>query len=102
MLNSGPIEARLDEKTNKKYLIDKSRITTDGISKSTGHHPIAGYTKRSLLYDTLGYIDREVEKYYANWSIEELVDKNTGKIKVRAKIKDNIQNTDIYNGLYDL
>lgn len=102
MLNSGPIEARLDEKTNKTYLIDKSRVTSDGVSNSTGHHPIAGYTRRSLLYDTLGYIDREVEKYYANWSIEELVDKNTGKVKVRAKIKDNIQNTDIYNGLYDL
>jgi len=92
MLNSGPIEAKYDEHTRKKYLVDKHQ----------GYHPIAGYTKKSLVYDTLGYIDRDVEKYYAKWTAEELKDSTASKVKVKAKIKDSILNTDIYNGLYDL
>ena len=40
----------------------------------------------------LGYVDKDAEKWYSSWKIE------NGK----AKPKDNIFNIDIYEGLYDI
>jgi hypothetical protein len=80
MINAGPIEAAKQE--TKAKLVDKRR----------GYHPRIGHTSKSTLYDVLGYIDRDAEKWYASW-----VNENN-----KAVIRDNIQNVDIYNGLYDL
>ena len=57
-----------------------------------GLHPGLGHTSKSYLYDVLGYVDKETEKWYASWKIE----------NGNAKVKDSIQNVDIYNGLYDI
>ena len=73
--------------TNKqKILVDKRR----------GYHTRLGHSSQSSLYDILGYVDKEAEKWYAIW-------KSDGD---RAIVKDSIQNTDIYKdkngkGLYD-
>lgn len=81
MMNSGPIET-VKASDGKIELIDNRR----------GYHPRLGYTSKSSLYDTLGYVDKEAEKWYASWT------KENGK----AKVLDTIQNVDIYNGLYDI
>jgi hypothetical protein len=83
MMNTGPIEVVNNKLTDKRV----------------GYHPRLGHTSKSMLYDNLGYIDKEAEKWYSSWKIEK--DKN----KIRndeAKIRDNIQNVDIYNGLFDI
>lgn len=76
MINAGPI------------------VVVDGKlkDKRTGKHPTLGYTTKSTLFDILGYIDKDTEKLYSSWR----------KQDKRAVIKDNIQNIDIYDGLYDL
>lgn len=75
--NSGPIEANNDGK-----LIDKRK----------GYHTRLGHANKSMLYDVLGYIDRDAEKWYASWKNE----------NNKAVINNTIQNVDIYDGLYDL
>jgi hypothetical protein len=83
VMNSGPIE--VNSATGK--LVDKRR----------GLHARLGHTNKSMLYDVLGYVDKDTEKWYASWK------KANGKNgKAEAQIKDNIQNVDIYNGLYDI
>ena len=72
IVNSGPVE--VNKKTGK--LEDKHR----------GSHPRLGHTTKSTLYDVLGYIDRNAEKWYACWKEQD------GK----AIIKNSIQNVDIY------
>ena len=80
LVNAGPMEAvKVDDKTQ---LVDKRR----------GYHPRLGHTSKSALYDVLGYIDKDAEKWYASWT------ERDGK----ATVNDSIQNVDIYNGLYDL
>ena len=76
MINTGPIVV-----SNGK-LEDERR----------GYHPTLGHKSKSTLYDVLGYIDKEAEKYYASWV------KENGT----AAVHDSIQNVDIYDGLYDL
>jgi hypothetical protein len=49
------------------------------------------YLKQKI--DLTGYIDKDAEKWYANWKIS---DKN------KAIAQDTISNVDIYDGLYDL
>ena len=80
MLNSGPIEIK--ENFGKLSLVDNRH----------GYHHRLGYTSNSNVYDILGFVDRDTEKYYASWTKED----NT------AKVQDTIQNVDIYNGLYDI
>ena len=67
---------------------------TDGklVDKRIGVHPRLGHTNKSTLYDVLGYVDKDTEKWYASWKID----------NGNATIKNNIQNVDIYNGLYDI
>lgn len=76
MSNSGPVEV-----SNNKL-----------IDKRTGYHATLGHTNKSTLFDVLGYVDKDAEKWYSSWKIE------NGK----AKPKDNIFNIDIYEGLYDI
>lgn len=76
IINAGPIEVENEKLTDKRR----------------GYHQTLGHRSKSTLYDVLGYIDKEAEKYYASWKIEE------GK----AATRDTIQNVDIYNGLYDI
>ena len=80
MINSGPVE---------------TVHTTEGVSlvdKRTGYHPRLGHTSKSTLFDVLGYVDREAEKWYSSWTIKD------GK----ASIQDSVQSVDIYDGLYDI
>lgn len=83
------------QKIAYNYLINEGPFELDSngklIDKKLGRHPKLGYTSKSSLYDILGYIDKDVEKCYASWKVED------GKIK----IKDTIQKVDIYNGLYN-
>lgn len=72
MINSGPI--KYDSSTNK--LKDERH----------GIHPGAGYTTKSTVYDVLGYIDKDTEKCYSSWKIE----------NEKAKVRNSIQNVDIY------
>jgi hypothetical protein len=76
--NAGPIE--LSE--------DKTKL----IDRRSGYIHKLGHKNKSTLYDTLGYIDRDAEKFYASW-------RKTGN---SAEVHDTIQNIDIYDGLYDL
>jgi hypothetical protein len=71
MMSSGPIVA-----TNDGKLLDKR----------TGVHPRLGFTSKSTLYDVLGYVDKDAEKWYASW-----INENNA-----ARVKDSIQNVDIY------
>lgn len=104
--NSGPIVAgtttaistQKDDKENFGKAINPETYTGSFkynytlADKRQGLHPRLGHTNKSTLYDSLGYIDRDAEKWYASWKTED------GKVKVR----DTIQNVDIYNGLYDI
>lgn len=84
MINEGPFEVstETDTKGNTKHTIS---------DKKTGRHPKLGYNSKSTMYDILGFIDRDVERCYASWTIKD------GKLT----IYDTIQHVDIYNGLYD-
>lgn len=75
LMNSGPIE--VDNSLSKARLIDRRR----------GYHPRVGHASKSTLYDVLGYIDKDAEKWYASWKIGE---------NNKAAMHDNIQNVDIY------
>jgi hypothetical protein len=77
VVNSGPVVVTPDGKLRDKH---------------TGIHPRLGHTTKSTLYDILGYVDKDTEKWYSSWKNENGV----------AVIKDNIQNVDIYDGLYDI
>lgn len=66
------------------------------VDKRLGYLPRLGHTSKSTLYDVLGYVDKDAEKWYASWGAENR--KENGK----AVIKDNILNVDIYDGLYDI
>jgi hypothetical protein len=78
MMTAGPIE--YDPYAGR--LVDKRR----------GSHPRAGLGSKSTLYDILGYVDKDVEKYYASWKVH----------NNQAQVNTNIHNVDIYNGLYDI
>ena len=86
MLNSGPINITKDADGTLR-LVDDRR----------GYHPRLGHTSKSMLFDVIGYVDRNAEKWYASWAKD--VDKNGNTVAV---VKDSIQNVDIYNGLFDI
>ena len=78
------------------YLINSGDIKAVSNDKlqdmRQGYHKTLGHTSKSTLFDVLGYIDKDAEKWYASWTC-----KNGS-----AKVKENIQNVDIYDGLYDI
>ena len=55
---------------------------------------------RSDFYDVLGYGDKDAEKLYASWKIEE-IEKN-GKTKQQVAAKTTLENIDIYSDLYNV
>lgn len=94
IMNSGPInpvETIETIETSRGTTLKNNLIFEDG---RRGYHPRLGHSCKSLLYDVLGYIDRDVEKWYTSWTVE----KKGGKKVAKA---DCIQNADIYNGLFD-
>jgi len=58
-----------------------------------GYQPKLGHNYKSTLYDILGYVDKDAEKWYASW---------TKDSDNKVKLQDNIQNVDIYNGIFDI
>lgn len=59
-----------------------------------------GQKMRSDFYDILGYVDKDAEKLYASWKVEE-VEKN-GKTKQQVVAKNTLENVDIYSNLYNV
>jgi hypothetical protein len=100
MTNSGPIKVVTvcDDKNDERYGKEVDTKSYTGPTKQVlkdrrqGTHPRLGHSSKSTLYDVLGYIDKDAEKWYASWV------KENGA----ARIKESIQNVDIYNGLYDI
>jgi hypothetical protein len=81
LMSTGPIQA--DKTSDKVKLIDQRH----------GYHFKLGHKSKSNLYDVLGYIDKDAEKWYASWK------KDT---KSEATVQNTIQNVDIYNGIFDI
>lgn len=90
VMNSGPIKATVD-KDNKATLVDLHK----------GSHSQVGHQSNNLLFDILGYVDKDAEKWYATWQLK-AHNTPTGKTKLVSVPTDTIQNTDIYAGLYDI
>jgi hypothetical protein len=63
------------------------------VDKRNGLHPSLGHVSRSTMFDVLGYVDKEAEKWYASWKQHDSNNITT---------KDTIQSVDIYNGLFDI
>lgn len=78
IVNSGPVEAPAKDAP----LIDKRQ----------GYHYRLGHSNKSTLYDVLGYVDRDAEKWYASWK----------NVNGKAATRNSIQSIDIYDGLYDI
>lgn len=77
IMNSGPFELQNGE------IIDK---------RNGYHGGLVGHTRKSTVYDILGYVDKDTEKWYA--SVKNKNDK--------VSLVNTIQNVDIYDGLYDV
>lgn len=85
LMNAGPIE----------YVNGDNKL----IDKRIGYHKQIGHTSKSMLYDILGYVDKDAEKWYVSWLFER------GKPVIKngkPVISDSIQSIDIYDGLYDI
>jgi hypothetical protein len=83
MINAGPIE----------YDAQNAKL----IDKHQGYQKSLGKKHKSLLFDVLGYVDKDAEKYYASWTIDK-----KDPASPKAKVKDTIQNANIYGKLYDI
>ena len=103
IMNSGPTEVVVigndkekdPENFEKRILKPKEyRYKTKQIlvDKRQGMYPKLGYNSKSMLFDVLGYVDKDVEKWYASW-------KKDGN---NATVGTSLQNIDIYDGLYDI
>lgn len=103
IMNSGPVEVitlgndadhdpdnfgKKIQKPSEYQYKTKQKI----VDNHNGYHRRLGHTNKSLLFDILGYVDKDTEKFYASWK----------KDSAGAKIDNTIQNVDIYNGLYDI
>lgn len=60
---------------------------------SAGYQPDLGHVSKSMVYDILGYVDKDAEKWYASRKL--LKDGKT-------IVTDTIKNVDIYDALYDV
>lgn len=104
IMNSGPVEAVLigdDERDMANYEKKIMSPTTYAyktklilVDKHQGMHQRLGHSSKSTLYDVLGYVDKDAEKWYASWTID--------KTKTAATVDTSLQNVDIYNGIYDI
>lgn len=96
LMNAGPFEikpkARLSQGSANDTTNDDKNVRHKISDRRRGYHDRLGYISKSTLYDVLGYVDRETEKWYASWT-------NSNN---KAAPKSNIQNVDIYDGLFDI
>lgn len=100
IVNAGPVElvAISTQKDSEDYGKIINPVNYTGtfkymlLDKRRGYHPRLGHTSKSLLYDTLGYIDKDTEKWYTSWT----------KADNKATPLNSVQNVDIYDGLYDI
>lgn len=76
VMNSGPVVV---EDNNLK-------------DKHCGYHRNVGHSSKSMLFDVLGYADKDVEKWYASWK----------KDNNRAVVGESLNSVDIYDELYDI
>ena len=60
--------------------------------KHEGYQQKLGHTQKSTLFDILGYVDKDVENWYASWKRENNA----------AKVGASLQSVDIYDGLYNI
>jgi hypothetical protein len=86
IINSGPFK-------EEPIITENGKTTFKVKNKRLGYQRSLGNNSKSTLFDITGYIDKDAEKWYANWKIS---DKN------KAIAQDTISNVDIYDGLYDL
>lgn len=96
ILNTGPIDEL------KRVVIDNKEKFIP-IDKQRGLHPSLGHRNKSSVFDILGYVDKDAEKWYASWEGVPLKVKNEvvpGEFTSAAT--ETIQDVDIYNGLYDI
>ena len=102
------IEGLWEDKIQKllyDYIVNSGEIVlitnSDGTKKlkdmRNGYHRQLGHTSKSMLFDILGYVDKDTEKTYASY-----VKKLDKHGKLTAQVENTIQNVDIYNGLYDI
>jgi len=83
VMNTGPITI------SNRELVDQGR----------GKHPKLGHNAKYNLFDLLGYIDKDVEKWYASWKLTPI---RPNSSTLTTTTVDTIQNVDIYDGLYDI
>ena len=96
ILNTGPIDEL------KRVVIDNKEKFIP-VDKQRGLHPSLGHRNKSSVFDILGYVDKNAEKWYASWEGVPLKVKNEvvpGEFTSAAT--ETIQDVDIYNGLYDI
>ena len=91
-MQKNPQTNNYSTKCTKTLILPEKKASTVAVNLQQGRYPKLGYGSKSSLYDILVYVDKDAEKWYANWSTK------NGKPTVTS----TIQNTDIYNGLYDI
>jgi hypothetical protein len=84
IMNTGPVR--------KDKIIQDGKEIVRLKQGDEGRHDKVGHTVRSTLFDVLGYVDKDAEKWYTSWK------HSNGK----TVTTDTIQNIDIYNGLFDI
>lgn len=105
--NQGQNSERWAEQyVEKQVNPDDSTETEETLIRHNPQKMIAGNLRqrgqkmRSDFYDILGYVDKDAEKLYASWTVEE-VEKN-GKTKQQVVAKNTLENVDIYSNLYNV
>ena len=75
------------------YNKDSKRL----LDTQQGYNATLGRSSVSTLYDVLGYVDKDTEKWYTAWG-------KPGKSSTikQGVVRDSIQNANIYGNLYDI
>lgn len=84
IMNSGPVTISADGK-----LMD---MHSGNNPEYHGYHRRLGHSSKSTLFDVLGYVDKDVEKWYASWK----------QANGKAVVGTSLQSVDIYDGLYNI
>ena len=102
VMNSGPVKlttictdsANYGKVLGKDISADQYVGPTAQVLKDSheGYHKTLGHSNKSMLFDVLGYADKDTEKWYASWK----------KDNNKAVVGTSLQSVDIYDGLYDI